>query len=94
MRSDAGQVMPEYALIVAAIAIGCVFAILVYAGIVNGLFGSTAKPLNPAPFVPPVTTLELTYPTSADECLDGGWRDFPQFPDEQACLDYVASLGP
>ena len=86
--------LPEYALIVAAIAIGCVFAILVYAGIVNGLFGSAAEPLNPGPFVPPVTTPQLTYPTSVDDCLDGGWQDYPQFPDEQACVDYVASLPP
>jgi hypothetical protein len=71
--------MPEYALIVAAIAIGCVFAILVYSGIVNGLFDSTAPPLNPPVFVPPVTTPELTYPTSLDE---------------QACVDYIASLAP
>lgn len=93
-RSDAGQALPEYTLIVAGIAIGCLFAILVYTSIVNGLFDSTAKPLNPAPFVPPVTTPQLTYPTSIDECLDGGWQNFPQFRDEQACFDYIASLGP
>ena len=91
---ESGQTSPEYALIVAAIAVGCSIAALLLSGPITNLFGSSAGPMKSAPFRPPVKPAPLTYPATVDECVDGGWRDFPQFADETACTEYVDWLTP
>ena len=92
--AEAGQAAAEYVLIAAAVAIGCAMAVLFFGAAVTNLFGTSARPIKAAPFRPPVRSGEITFPATVDECVDGGWRDFPQFADETACTDYVASLAP
>jgi Flp pilus assembly pilin Flp len=91
-RADHGQVAAEYVLILAGIAVACVVAVLFLGGAVSNLFDSSGKPMQSAPFRPPVSS--LAYPTTLEDCDDPGWRDFPQFADEQACRTYVEGLGP
>jgi Flp pilus assembly pilin Flp len=94
-RDDRGQAFGEYALLVAGLAIACVLAVLFLSGAIAGLFGSTSKPVqSPGVFQPPVRTPGLTWPTSLEECKDGGWRAYAQFADEKACTKYVESLTP
>lgn len=93
-RTESGQALVDYTLILAAVAIGCVVVILFLSGGLNGLFGSTGTRIHQAPLEPPVSSPGLTWPTSIDDCTDGGWRDFPQFVDESQCLDYVNGLAP
>jgi len=91
LRADHGQVAAEYVLILAGIAVGCVGALLVFGGTVWILFDSSAKPMQSAPYRPPVSS--VPYPATLEDCEDPGWRDFPQFTDEQACRAYVEGLG-
>jgi Flp pilus assembly pilin Flp len=93
-RTESGQAVVDYTLIVAAIAVGCVLAILFLSGAIHGLFDSTGTRIHQAPLEPPRSSSELTWPTSVEDCEDGGWQDFPQFADEAACLEYVDSLTP
>jgi Flp pilus assembly pilin Flp len=88
-HTESGQAVVDYTLIVAAIAVGCVLAILFLSGAIHGLFDSTGARIHPAPMEPPVPSPGLTWPTSAADCEDGGWHDFPQFADEAECLEYV-----
>jgi Flp pilus assembly pilin Flp len=90
---QSGQAMSEYAVILGAIAVGCIVAVLFLGGGIFDKFGGAAKPLAGQPHKPPVAG-ELPYPTTLEECEDGGWLDFPQFPDEEACREYVESLTP
>ena len=90
---ESGQTFAEYAVVLGAIAFGCIVAVLFLGGGVTDLFGSTARPLAPGTHQPPVPS-ELPYPTRLEECADDGWRDFPQFADEAACREYVESLSP
>lgn len=34
-----------------------------------------------------------TLPTSIDQCMNGGWRNFPQFKNQGACVSFVAAHG-
>jgi Flp pilus assembly pilin Flp len=89
--SESGQALVEYALILATIA--CLVTVLFFSGSINGLFGSTSSKFqngfNP-PAVPgsPVTPPEQ-WPTSVEQCLDGGWQNYPQFTDEASCIQFV-----
>ena len=93
-RDETGQAFGEYAILVAGVAIVCVFAVLFLSGAIQGLFGSSAKPFQPGPLTPPVPKSELVWPTKIEECEDGGWRNYAQFVDEEACTEYVKSLAP
>jgi hypothetical protein len=78
-------------MLVAVIAIGCIIAIIYFSGGVQGLFGSTTKPGKTGPLLPPFA---VSYPTSIQECENGGWRTFPQFADQEECKRFVESLEP
>ena len=80
--SEPGQVQAEYALVVAAIAVGCIVAVLFVGGALSGLFDSSARPLTPGsgPFTPPSAPAD--YPTTVAQCENGGWESFPQFESE------------
>ena len=93
---EAGQAMAEYAVIVAAIAVGCVLAALFLGVTIKGLFENSGgdSSIPAAPFTPPATTPGLTYPTGLEQCERGGWRDFAQFRNERECADYVRSVKP
>jgi Flp pilus assembly pilin Flp len=93
-RTESGQAVLDYTLVVAAIAVGCILAILFVGGAIHGLFESTGARVHQAPLEPPRSSPGLTWPTSVEDCEDGGWQDFPQFADEAACLDYVDGLTP
>jgi Flp pilus assembly pilin Flp len=93
LADQSGQTFSEYAVIVGGIAMVCVLAVLLLGGGVADLFGSTARPLSPGAHQPP-NSPALPYPTSAAECVDEGWQDFPQFDDEATCLGFVDSLEP
>jgi Flp pilus assembly pilin Flp len=93
LAGEPGQAMSEHAIILGAIAVGCIVAVLFLGGGIFDLFGSTSKPLSRQPLTPPVQG-GLPYPTSLEECEDGGWHDFPQFANEEACREYVESLSP
>jgi Flp pilus assembly pilin Flp len=92
--SESGQAQSEYVLVVAGIALACIAAALLLGALVVDRFDSSSKPLVPSssPFTPPRSPATV-YPTSLSQCEDGGWRDFPQFADESACADYIATLG-
>jgi Flp pilus assembly pilin Flp len=89
LRSESGQEIAEYAMILALIAIGCMVAVLYFSGGVQRLFGSTTRPMNSAPMQPPDPV-----PTSVEQCQNGGWRNFPQFQSEAECINFVNNLGP
>jgi Flp pilus assembly pilin Flp len=92
---EAGQALAEYAIIVAGIAVGCLFALLILRSGIDAVFGSTANPTQPTPVpAPRTTTPALTYPTTIEECEDGGWANFPDFESEAECKEYVESLTP
>ena len=95
-RSDSGQGLVEYVLILAGIALACIGATMFLSGGLNGLYSSVAS--SPV-LTPPSVSAHITAPavplepTSAESCLDGDWRDYPQFEDEAACLRFVEQRG-
>jgi hypothetical protein len=92
---EAGQTLGEYAVVVAGIAIVCVVAAVFIAAAVTGRFGSwRGGDEQPGSFTPPVPKSQLAWPTTIEECEDGGWKNFVQFEDEAACREYVESTSP
>ena len=92
-RRELGQASGEYAIVVGGIAVVCIVAALFLGLAIKGQFGSASETVQQAPFEPP-RSAPVTWPTSLADCVDGGWRDFPQFRNEAECRDYVESLGP
>ena len=88
---DSGQTLAEYSVLVAAIAVGCVLAVVFVAAVVGGLFGRSDGSPAPGPLVPPRTS-QLVYPTTLEECEHGRWRNYAQFASEEECRRYVESL--
>ena len=88
--SCSGQTTTEFVLILAAIALGCLVALIVFGGAVGDLFGTISHPSSPSPFVPPNP---VDVPTTVDDCLGEGWRNYPQFADEAACIQFVNGGG-
>jgi Flp pilus assembly pilin Flp len=92
LRSESGQTMPEYALIIGGIALVCIVAVLLLGDRISGLFESTSEPLisgPPAPAGP-----KPAYPLTVDDCLNGGWQSFGHFTNEADCVDFVNGLAP
>jgi hypothetical protein len=89
--SSSGQVTAEYAVILGAIAIGCIVAILFLSNGINGLFHDPVPLPSHEPFTPPVSPPAGTYPTTLEQCRNGGWRDFAGFTSEADCESYVTS---
>jgi Flp pilus assembly pilin Flp len=90
--SSSGQVTAEFALIVGAIAVGCIVGILFLSNGINSLFQDPAQHLpSGQPFTPPVSPPAGTYPTTVEQCRNGGWRDFAGFTSEADCESYVTS---
>ena len=92
--SESGQGVVEYALILGLIAV-LATAIVLFSDASNGLFGSTSN--FPNRFNPPTATVPMTppvqWPTSVQQCLHGGWHDYPQFTDQASCVQYVTGGG-
>lgn len=89
-ESESGQTLPEYAVLVAALAVGCVLAVVLLAAAIGGAFDTSGPSPSPGPFVPPRTT-ELAYPTKLEDCEHGRWRNYAQFRSEAECRRYVES---
>ena len=87
-RSESGQTASETILIIAAIALACVIALIYLGGGISRVFDSIVDPSGPTPgpFTPPAPA---AVPRTIDDCLNGGWRDYPQFVDEPSCIDFV-----
>jgi hypothetical protein len=85
----------EYALILACVALACLGTLLLVSGAISGFFGSSSNPPNHfrAPPAPGPTTPPLSLPTSVEQCLHGGWRNYPQFEDEASCVQFVTGAG-
>lgn len=81
-------------MVIAGIAVVCALAALFLGAVIGNRFESTPKPARHAPFEPPVTTIQLAWPTTIQECEDGRWRNFAQFASEAECDEYVRSLRP
>jgi len=95
-QPEEGQVIAEYVVIVAAIAVGCLLAVLVLGSTIRGLFEGSdpGSSIPAAPFTPPAAAPGPASPTSLAECEHGGWRNFPRFHSERECEDYVRGLSP
>ena len=39
--------------------------------------------------VPMVQISYLALPTSKDQCMNGGWRNYPQFKNQGDCVSFV-----
>ena len=91
--SAAGQTLAEYAVIIAAIAVACMIAVLFLAAGIRGRVESSDQPPPQAPVVPP-TSPALAYPTTLEDCEDGGWRNYVQFESEEECKEYVEDNAP
>jgi Flp pilus assembly pilin Flp len=89
--SESGQSLVEYALILAIVA--CLATGIYLSGAINGLFRSTSN--LPNGFNPPTEPVAppVQWPTSVQQCLHGGWRDYPQFTDEASCVRFVTGGG-
>ncbi len=89
-RSQSGQTSVETVLIIAAIGLACLVAVIFLGGGISHVFDSILDPSGPSPpsspFVPPTPA---TVPRTVEDCLDGGWRTYPQFIDEGACVEFV-----
>jgi Flp pilus assembly pilin Flp len=83
-----GQTLAEYAVIIAAIAVAVMVGLLFLVAGIKGRFESTDRPAPQAPFVPPPSPT-LSYPTTLEDCEDGGWRNYTQFEDEEECKKWV-----
>jgi len=92
-RSESGQTLVEYVLLVGAIALVCLASVAFLSGSINDLFGSISS--SPGVFNPPSSQVpvppeaELAVPTSAEDCLEGGWQSYPQFENEAACIAFI-----
>ena len=84
----------QYAILVAGIAIVCVFTILFLSGAITGHFKSSGDHSPVAARHPTSPRWDLTWPTSSDECEGGRWQNFVQFANETECKNYVDSLTP
>lgn len=93
--SESGQTLPEYAIVVAGLAVACLFVLLLLGFGIKGRFESDTPgtPATPAPLTPPASP-PASNPTTLADCENGGWRNYPQFRDEAECRDYVEGLGP
>jgi Flp pilus assembly pilin Flp len=93
LHSESGQASVETVLIIAAIALGCLVTAIFLSSSIRGIFGSISDPSGPppsAPFVPPAVEV---VPVTIEDCLNGGWRNYPQFTNQGQCVHFVQGAG-
>lgn len=93
LNSEDGQTSVETVLITLAIALGCLVAAVFLSSRIGGIFGSISDPSGPqpsAPFVPPAV---VAVPLTIEDCLNDGWRDYPQFTNQGQCVHFVQGGG-
>jgi len=93
--STLGQTEAEYAVVVAALAVGAIVVVLFFGGALSGLWDRSSKPVTPATFSPPTVTTTFSAPTKESDCTNGGWKTYTDlnFADESACITYVHQHG-
>jgi Flp pilus assembly pilin Flp len=91
-KSESGQAMAEYALVLAGIAMAVILAVGALGGGISDLFGSNGREI--AGTRPPrvIPAPPLVYPTTLEQCVDPGWHTYPQFSSEEDCREYVEGL--
>jgi Flp pilus assembly pilin Flp len=95
VEGETGQALGEYAVLVAGVALVCVFALLFLSGAISGLFSSSGDQQQPGgAFTPPVPRSDLEWPKTIEDCEDGGWRNYAQFKNERECTKYVRDITP
>ena len=95
LRSQSGQTLADYALILGGIAIVVVVAIVFLGGGIGELFGGTGSSVQPRPatFTPPRPSA-VSFPATLHDCQEGRWRNYSQFTTESECAAYVDQLTP
>ena len=93
-RSELGQTAAEYAVLLALVAVGCLAALVILSGSIDGLFSNNSNVFNP-PNAPPVSTRpsHVVVPRSVQDCMNEGWRNYPQFEDQASCVQFVTGGG-
>ena len=95
LASESGQTQAEYVLVVAGIAIACIAAALILgAEWAVRLVGEAVRPRNRHIHPSEPNPRSSSTATRVDQCENGGWQSYPQFADEQECLDYLENLAP
>lgn len=72
LESKEGQTLAEYAIIIAAVAVGCAMVVLFLGGGIRGFFDTSKKPIAPGR-VSPVHGTPFGGPKTIADCQDGGW---------------------
>ena len=92
--SQSGQTLVEYVLILAGIALACLATVVFLSGAINDLYATIANTpaVSDRPSAPPGQPTQPgqpAVPTSVEDCFHGGWRHFPQFENQAACIKFV-----
>jgi Flp pilus assembly pilin Flp len=89
LKSTGGQSLAEYAIIVAAIAVGCAMVVLFVSGGVGGLFNTSSKPIKGGSLEPPAHGgTPFGGPQTVGDCENGGWVIY-NYPSLEACKEAV-----
>jgi Flp pilus assembly pilin Flp len=87
---ESGQVLIEYALVVALIAVVVGASAIFFSDRINDLFDSAANSTSPPhSYSPPVPPVEVQTPTLIRQCVHGRWRNYPSFNSQAECIEYV-----
>ena len=94
-HAQSGQASGEFAILLGGVVLVCIVAALLFAGVLRTDYRSSGEQLQqPAAPPAPIPTAPHTWPTTFAECEDGGWTNFPQFENEDECVEYVDGLTP
>jgi|RhiMethySRZTD1v2_1073278.scaffolds.fasta_scaffold1367493_1 hypothetical protein len=88
------QVLGEYAIVIGVIAFVCIVALLYFGVVLRGDFQSGGEQVQQTPFQPPTPSAPRSWPTALADCEHDGWKNFPQFANEDECVEYVDDLPP
>ncbi len=91
--SVSGQTQAEYAVVVAALAVGAIVVVLFFGGALSGLWDRSGKPVTPATFNPPTNTTVLPTPKTKADCDDPGYASYG-FADREHCITWVENNNP
>ena len=95
--------MAEFAIILAAIAVVCVFALVFLGGAIQARFDGTGNAIQqagPTAATPPSAPGGATpvpaeaNPTTSKDCDGGGWQAYPQFKSAGECKKYFDTPKP
>jgi len=84
-----GQATAEYAVLLGAVAIGCIIAISALSRLIDGLFEAPTPVPAQQPFTPPAARAGAHLPTSLEDCRDEGWRNYVGLTSQADCEAFV-----